>query len=310
MDADENASMKNVEPTTTVLTNDMAEAIAMFELRCSVRSCPETLEFMGNCLRCTAGHNFDRAKEGYWNLTQPQDKKSLNPGDADEAVLARHRWLQRGHAAGLIEALKGLACDDSNPALNPRVLDLGCGEGSFGPSLFPENAEGYCGIDLSRRAIKLAARNWPSATWVLANADRGLPVADASVHKVISLFGRRPVSEIGRVLSADGVCIIAIPGEEDLIELREQVQQAGHRRSRWELVVEEMKAVGLKLVLHTKWSQQVDLNAEEIADALAMTYRAVRNSQHARLDGVDGMNVTLAADLLLFHREVETPAEA
>lgn len=278
----------------------------MFELRCTVRSCEKSLELNGTCLRCSAGHSFDRAREGYWNLTQPQDKKSLNPGDTDEAVLARHRWLQRGHAEGLVEALKSLA-DGLSVVANPRVLDLGCGEGTFGPALFHENADGYCGIDLSRRAIKLAARSWPAATWVLGNADRGLPAADASVDQVLSLFGRRPVDEIARVLSAQGICVIAIPGEEDLIELREKIQQAGHRRSRWELVVEEMKTAGLALSQHKKWSQRVDLNAEEIADALAMTYRAVRNSQNSRLDGVDQMQVTLAADLLLFRRKLGAP---
>ena len=250
-------------------------------------------------MRCENGHSFDQAREGYWNLTQPQDKKSANPGDSDDAVLARHRWLKRGHAAGLIESLREWTSVKSESSPH-SILDLGCGEGTFGPALFSHDAAGYCGIDLSRRAIKLAARNWPEATWVLANADRGLPVADASVHKVVSLFGRRPVSEMSRVLSLDGSCIVAIPGEEDLIELREQVQQSGHRRSRWELVVDEMKAVGLRLSTHKKWSQQIELDAEEISDALAMTYRAVRNSQNARLEGVDRMNVTLAADLLLF----------
>jgi len=44
-------------------------------------------------LRCEAGHHFDQAKESYWNLTQPQDKKSSNPGGNRDAVLARHRWL-------------------------------------------------------------------------------------------------------------------------------------------------------------------------------------------------------------------------
>ncbi len=252
-------------------------------------------------MRCENGHSFDQAREGYWNLTQPQDKKSANPGDSDDAVLARHRWLKRGHAAGLIESLREWTSVKSESGPH-SILDLGCGEGTFGPALFSDNAAGYCGIDLSRRAIKLAARNWPEATWVLANADRGLPVVDRSVGAVVSLFGRRPVKEIERVLSDDGICIIAIPGEDDLIELREQTQKEGHRRSRWELVVDEMKAVGLELSTHKKWSQQIELDSEEIADALAMTYRAVRNSQNARLEGVDRMNVTLAADLLLFQR--------
>jgi len=43
---------------------------------------------------------------------------------------------------------------------------------------------------------------------------------------------------------------VAVPGEEDLIELREQVQQTGRRRSRWEIVVEELEAVALKFKQH------------------------------------------------------------
>lgn len=276
----------------------------MFQLRCTARNCNGILEKQEQGLVCAAGHHFDRAKEGYWSLLQPQDRKSTKPGDSDAAVLARHRWLARGYASGLIESLLPWtgARVAGRSAEHARILDLGCGEGSFGPALFASQANGYCGIDLSKRAIKLAARKWPAATWVLANADRVLPVCDASLDCVVSLFGRRPVAEIDRVLAPEGICIVAVPGEEDLIELREQVQQAGHRRSRWELVVEEMSACGLQCVEHQHWKQQFVLDSVAISDALAMTYRAVRYSQQARLESVSQMHVTMAADLLLLQR--------
>ncbi|TWU08473.1 23S rRNA (guanine(745)-N(1))-methyltransferase [Stieleria varia] len=266
-------------------------------------------------LRCARGHHFDRAKEGYWSLLQPQDRKSKNPGDSESAVLARHRWLQRGLANGLIDALRPWVDGDAvsgdggtRSEAMMTTLDLGCGEGTFGPALFGEQSAGYCGIDLSKRAIKLAARRWPPATWVLANADRGLPAADASVDRVLSLFGRRPTGEIQRVLKPNGICVVAVPGEEDLIELREQVQQSGHRRSRWELVVDEMNAEGMQLVEHQLWAERVDLEPDAIADALAMTYRAVRHSQQARLESVTATRVTLAADLMLFRRSAASSA--
>ena len=270
----------------------------MIQLRCTVRGCLEPLQPTENSLRCSKGHNFDLAKEGYWNLTQPQDKKSSNPGDTDAAVLARHRWLENGYAAGLIEALQTWTdISDDGP-----VLDLGCGEGTFGSALFANRLNQFCGIDLSRKAIRLAARRTPDATWVLANADRTLPLADDCVVTVMSLFGRRPVAEIGRVLQQGGRCVVAIPGEDDLIELREQVQQAGIRRSRSAAVVEEMKSANLELVEQKRWSQQFELGAADIADALAMTYRAVRHAEQARLEGVESKTVTLSADLLLFER--------
>ncbi|MEC8390040.1 MAG: SAM-dependent methyltransferase, partial [Planctomycetota bacterium] len=51
----------------------------MLELRCTVRKCGQSLVLSEAGLGCGAGHHFDQAKEGYWNLTQPQDKKSTNP---------------------------------------------------------------------------------------------------------------------------------------------------------------------------------------------------------------------------------------
>jgi len=93
---------------------------------------------------------------------------------------------------------------------------------------------------------------------------------------------------------------VAVPGEEDLIELREQVQQTGRRRSRWEIVVEELEAVALKFKQHQLWQASVELQPGAIADALAMTYRAVRKSQHDKAEKLAAMSVTLAADLILF----------
>lgn len=279
----------------------------MFELRCTVRNCRQTLDLSDRGLTCPRGHHFDRAKEGYWSLLQPQDRRSKNPGDPDAAVLARHRWLARGHVRGLAEMLRPwVQRSQSHTKHASQTLDLGCGEGSFGPALFSDESEGYCGIDLSKRAIKLASRGWPEATWVLANADRGLPASDERVDRVLSLFGRRPIDEIVRVLKVGGACLVAVPAEDDLIELRERVQQTGQRRSRWESVAEEMTQANLVFEEHQTWRHHVELDADAIADALAMTYRAGRHSEQERLAGVQSMNVTLSADLLLFSKSSET----
>ncbi|MGI9496483.1 MAG: hypothetical protein ACR2NK_10545 [Mariniblastus sp.] len=50
------------------------------------------------------------------------------------------------------------------------------------------------------------------------------------------------------------------------------------------------------------WKSIVNLEPDAIADALAMIYRAVRHSQKSRLDAVQAMDVTLAADLLSLRR--------
>lgn len=294
----------------------------MFPLKCPVRKCVQDLTATSGGLACDAGHSFDRAKEGYISLVQPQDRKSLKAGDSDDAVLARRRWIQRGGGFGLVEELtpwiqqcclgsphkpeefseqsSEVALSDKSQATN--VVDLGCGEGSFGRLLCQPHNLDYCGIELSKRAIKLAARSWSEATWVLANADRPLPIKDQSVELVLSLFGRRPEAEIHRVLRPGGYAIVAVPGEEDLIELREHVQETGHRRRRSDAVIEQFEIAGIHCTSKILWTHSVELEPAAIADAMAMTYRAVRRSQQQRLTNLSCTSVTLAADLMLLER--------
>jgi 23S rRNA (guanine745-N1)-methyltransferase len=68
------------------------------------------------------------------------------------------------------------------------------------------------------------------------------------------------------------------------------------------LIAEEMGQAGLEVIDQKHWQATVNLQPDAIADALAMTYRAVRHSQKSRLAAVQAMNVTLAADLLLLRR--------
>jgi 23S rRNA (guanine745-N1)-methyltransferase len=202
---------------------------------------------------------------------------------------------------GLIEMLAGW-CDrlPTDITDKPKSLDLGCGEGTFGAALFKSAPEDFCGIDLSRRAILLARKKMPTATWILSNADRRIPAASGSVHRILSLFGRRPIGEMHRILAQRGLCIVAVPGTNDLIELREEVQQSGHQRDRTKAIIAEFSEAGFEIQDHASWTHQATLDKSAIADALAMTYRGVRNSQQQRVDGLNSLIVTLQADLLLF----------
>ena len=275
----------------------------MFELRCPVRNCQFPLRNEEHALRCESGHHFDRAKQGYWPLIQPQDRKSVNAGDRDEAVDARQRWLSLGHMEGFVGAVR-----DWVPSPNPesnrswRALDLGCGDGSLGAALFRNSAWQYCGADLSKRALRRAARAWPQATWILANADRALPIHAHTVDLLLSFFGRRPATEMARILSTEGQCIVAVPGADDLLELRQQFQREGIQRKRTDAVMQELHAAQLECTAQATWRHRVELDARAIRDALTMTYRGVRRSEQAKIDAMGTMEVTLEADLLQFKR--------
>jgi 23S rRNA (guanine745-N1)-methyltransferase len=158
-----------------------------------------------------------------------------------------------------------------------------------------------CGVDISAPAIELAAKRYPECEWVVANADRFLPYADASFDAVTSITARLSVDEFHRVLAPGGTLLVAIPGADDLVELREAVQGERVERDRVERTV-ALFAPKFALQCHELARHVVQLDREAIQDVLTSTYRGLRRSEQERLKEVGGMQVTLARDLLLFGR--------
>jgi sarcosine oxidase / L-pipecolate oxidase len=266
------------------------------QLRCTVRGCGDPLTLADDKLVCPRGHAFDRAREGYWNLAQPQDRRSTRAGDRDAAVLARRRWLARGFADGLAEELSRRI--DALPRnANGTAIDVGCGEGTLTARLLGSRAEDACGVDLSTSAIRLAAKAAPSLTWIVANADRGLPFLDGSVSLALSIFGRRPAAELRRVLAANGTLIVAVPGDDDLLELREAAQGKGIRRDRVADVMAELEGQ-FELASRSAWRHPARHDRAAWEDALAMSYRGARARERERLDAIVELDVTLSAEIL------------
>jgi 23S rRNA (guanine745-N1)-methyltransferase len=253
------------------------------------------LERTTRALICSNRHSFDVARSGYVNLLQPQERRSKNPGDTPEAVAARRRFLERGHAdklvAAIVEALPLRAHD--------ALLDAGCGEGHHTDAFRRAYGVEACGVDISVPAIELAAKRYKECEWIVANADRFLPYADHSFDAVTSITARLSVDEFHRVLKADGTLLVAIPGADDLIELREVVQGERVERDRVERTV-ELFASKFTLLRHELVQYAVTLDRESIEDVLTSTYRGLRKSERERMSDMTSMNVTLARDLLWF----------
>jgi 23S rRNA (guanine745-N1)-methyltransferase len=168
----------------------------------------------GTGLACPAGHTFDRAREGYWNLLPAHWKASREPGDNPAMVAARRAFLSAGHYAPLRDALA-----EAVARLRPeRLLDAGCGEGHY-TAAAASAAGQVAGLDLSKPAIRLAARAHPGITWVVGNAGR-LPVADGALDALLCVFSRAFPAEFLRALRPGGGLLLAGPGADHLAELR------------------------------------------------------------------------------------------
>jgi 23S rRNA (guanine745-N1)-methyltransferase len=273
----------------------------VISLLCTVRGCALPLERVERSLRCGNNHSFDFARSGYVNLLQPQDRRSLRPGDRKEALLARRSLLEQGYAAPLFDYLLSFAAG-LGPAAS--VLDVGCGEGSHLGRLASRLDIECSGVDISADAIELAARRYPNVTWLVANADRWLPYPDASFDLITSITARRNPSEFARVLRQEGRLFIAVPAPDDLAELRLAAQGKSVERSRVETVVEELRE-HFELASNEVIREQREVADKALVELLHATYRGLRHSDRQRVESLDRMKVTFAWEVMIFRRRNE-----
>lgn len=171
---------------------------------------------------CPGGHSFDRAREGYVHLLPVSQKHSRSPGDDREMARARSRFLDGGWYAPLRRALCALALEHTGAA--PAVLDAGCGEGYYTAGIHAALEQAgrsprTAGVDLSKFALRRAARRAPGAEFAVASVYR-LPVADAAADLLVDCFSPLALEEFRRVLRPGGVFLYVVPAPEHLWELK------------------------------------------------------------------------------------------
>jgi 23S rRNA (guanine745-N1)-methyltransferase len=252
-------------------------------LLCPVRDCGLALAREERRVVCARGHSFDTARSGYFNLLQPQDKKSKQPGDTTDAVAGRRRLHDLGVTQGLLEAIEEFVAATREDI----VLDAGCGDGFYLGMLARKIGFDAHGVDISTVAVDAAAKRYPEAEWIVANADRFLPYADRSFSLVLSITARMNSNEFRRVQRDDGRLLIAIPAPDDLIELR------GAGRDRVARTIEAF-AHDFKPIDQRRATTTADLDANAVKDVLHSIYRPMQKQP------AEAMRVTFSLDLLLF----------
>jgi 23S rRNA (guanine745-N1)-methyltransferase len=266
-------------------------------LRCP--HCGAALARQGGAVRCAAGHSFDVARQGYLSLL-PGDAE-LGSADTAEMVAARERFLAAGHFDPLADALAGEAERLLRCGPDGCILDLGAGTGWL-LSRVLQAVPGRVGLalDLSKHALRRAARAHERIGAVAADAWRPLPVCNGSVALALSVFAPRNGEEIARVLKPGGVLIVVVPTGRHLIELVEMLGL---------LTVDERKAERLaaKLDPHLsalgasalEWT--LALSREEVMDVAAMGPSAAHVQAAALRRAIEGLSepvsVTASVDL-------------
>ena len=183
--------------------------------------CHAPLAHTDKSYACPQGHRFDMAKEGYVNLLPVQHKRSRDPGDSAEMMQARRAFLDAGHYQPLRDAVAGKLA-----ALLPdgatSLLDIGCGEGYY-TSAFAQTAQekgaATFGLDVSKSAIRAAAKRYSEVTFCVASSHR-LPFEENSMDAVVRIYAPCKGEELARVVKEGGWVITVTPGPRHLMELK------------------------------------------------------------------------------------------
>lgn len=203
----------------------LAEVVAC--LRCPV--CGQALAVAARpdhdgepgALRCPRGHAFNRARQGYVDLAAGAVPHA---GDSAEMVAARAAFLGAGHyrfvSAGLAAAVTAAGRD--RPAMDGTglIVDAGAGTGAHLAAVLDAHP-GTVGLalDVSRYALRRAARAHPRAVAARCDVWASLPVADHCASVLLNVFAPRNGQEFARVLRPDGTLLVVTPGPGHLREL-------------------------------------------------------------------------------------------
>jgi len=254
---------------------------------------------------CDNRHTFDIARQGYVNLHLVNQKKTAEPGDNKEMVLAREAFLNQHHYAPISEAI--VDCVEAKlTGHTMAIADVGCGVGYYlhllqtALQLCTIDIEFY-GIDISKEAIKLASK-YKHINWLVASGKQ-LPFPQHSLDCVISVFSPLYLEEINRVLKPSGTVISVTPANNHLMELR------SHLFDRVEEHDDEKTS--LKLAEHFEETQNRSIHGhfelktkDEIEDLLKMTpyYWKSTPAKREALSDLSQLSLTLDVTLRCFKK--------
>ncbi|MDQ0678345.1 23S rRNA (guanine745-N1)-methyltransferase [Arthrobacter pascens] len=180
-------------------------------------------------LVCASGHSFDAARQGYFNLLV--GKGTVFEADSAEMVAARFAFLEGGHYRPLSDAVATAV----TPVLSGgagTILDSGTGTGHYLRALLDALAPTTPGLtavalDISKFALRRAARLNPEAINLVCDVWQPLPVADAAVDVITVIFAPRNAAEFARVLRPGGRLVVVTPRAGHLAAVTRQTGMLG-----------------------------------------------------------------------------------
>lgn len=268
-------------------------------------------------------HPFDVAKQGYVNLLPVQQKKSKAPGDSQQSIHARQRFL----AAGYYQPLQALICQqmtklllqaktdsklsvaNANDETEISWLDIGCGEGYYTQAMAQTGMDTLIAADISKPALaslakvsKAANHLWyqqstenkktaskkttgkTAAIYPIVTSAAHLPLHAHHLIGISSIFSPILPAAFADVLQQNGYLIIAKPDTGHLATIREALFDNVREHDSDKFLPTLAPYFELLDTQHIR--TDMSLSADALADLLTMTpyaYRARADNRQALL---------------------------
>jgi 23S rRNA (guanine745-N1)-methyltransferase len=274
-------------------------------LRCPI--CRLDLTATAGALVCRARHSFDLAREGYVNLLRGRRRQPASSGDSQEQLRHRTAFLDAGYFDDIaLNIAEHIQQSDTQPIFGEwRILDAGSGTGHhlarMAKALSPPVVG--IGIDISRDAVRRAARRWPRLAFAVADLWTEWPVQDATVDLVVSIFAPKNFPEAARVLHQGGWLVVVYPGTDHLKELRDRFGLMRRHEPVDRRYADAVSSFGgPQTVKRLHWKTVLDDVA--IRSAILMGPNA-RHTAASALDGELGPISVTCDFIMLFARKLE-----
>ena len=183
--------------------------------------CHKQLSINNNSLVCINNHNFDISKKGTVSLYKTSKLK-------DDKLYSTNLFYNRRLFInyGFYQKTNNIIIDIiKKKFIKPTILDLGCGEGTFGYNIKKEIENSLIlGIDLSKAGINHASDYLPYNYLPILADLNNIPIKDNSCDVIINILSPINKNEVYRLLRDNGIIIKVTPKKEYLKELRNMLE--------------------------------------------------------------------------------------
>lgn len=258
--------------------------------------CKNQLELTDRTYKCSNGHCYDIARQGYVNLLA--GSAGGVHGDDDIMLASRRRFLEAGFydrfADKLCKLVKKFVASDED-----AILDCGCGEGYYTAklhSMLPENP--IAAYDVSKKAVAMAASKYKGIDFAVASS-RDIPVKDNFVKILTNVFSPMEHVEFWRILKNDGILIYAVPGAKHLWGLKQAIYEVPYENK-----VQNAGYDGFELMERVSVKDKITIDSSLLLDLFAMTpyyYRSPKGAKE-KLQHISEMRTEIEFDFLVYKK--------